>query len=74
MCRGDNLDQLRKLPDACADLIYIDPPFNSMPGIATHGRTRSVRTSAHNFEVGPDRARENPNSGVSSKENLAPND
>src|SRR5438094_136990 len=22
---GDNLDQLRKLPDACVDLIYIDP-------------------------------------------------
>jgi len=26
---GDNLDHLRKLPDACVDLIYIDPPFNS---------------------------------------------
>src|SRR5208282_2893882 len=26
---GDNLDQLKKLPDACIDLIYIDPPFNS---------------------------------------------
>jgi DNA modification methylase len=26
---GDNLDQLRKLPDQCVDLIYIDPPFNS---------------------------------------------
>ncbi len=26
---GDCLEQLRKLPDACADLIYIDPPFNS---------------------------------------------
>ena len=25
---GDNLDQLRKLPDGCVDLIYIDPPFN----------------------------------------------
>jgi len=25
---GDNLDQLGKLPDACVDLIYIDPPFN----------------------------------------------
>ena len=22
------LDQLRKLPDACVDLIYIDPPFD----------------------------------------------
>ncbi len=26
---GDNLDQLKKLPDACIDLVYIDPPFNS---------------------------------------------
>ena len=26
---GDCLDQLRRLPDRCVDLIYIDPPFNS---------------------------------------------
>ena len=26
---GDNLEQLKKFPDGCADLIYIDPPFNS---------------------------------------------
>jgi len=26
---GDCLDQLRKLPDECIDLCYIDPPFNS---------------------------------------------
>lgn len=26
---GDNLEQLRKLPEGCVDLIYIDPPFNS---------------------------------------------
>ena len=26
---GDNIEQLAKLPDACLDLIYIDPPFNS---------------------------------------------
>ncbi len=26
---GDCLDQLKKLPDACIDLCYIDPPFNS---------------------------------------------
>jgi len=26
---GDNLDQLKKFPDRCVDLIYIDPPFNS---------------------------------------------
>jgi hypothetical protein len=27
-CR-DCLDQLRRLPDGCVDLTYIDPPFNS---------------------------------------------
>lgn len=26
---GDCFDQLRKLPDGCVDLVYIDPPFNS---------------------------------------------
>jgi site-specific DNA-methyltransferase (adenine-specific) len=26
---GDNLDLLRKMPDRCIDLVYIDPPFNS---------------------------------------------
>jgi DNA modification methylase len=26
---GDNLEQLRKLPEGCVDLVYIDPPFNS---------------------------------------------
>ncbi len=26
---GDNFDQLKKFPDGCVDLIYIDPPFNS---------------------------------------------
>ena len=27
---GDNLDILRRyLPDAAADLVYLDPPFNS---------------------------------------------
>ncbi|HZK81616.1 MAG TPA: DNA methyltransferase [Humisphaera sp.] len=27
--RGDNLEQIAKLPEVCVDLIYIDPPFNS---------------------------------------------
>ena len=26
---GDNLEHLGRMPDACVDLIYIDPPFNS---------------------------------------------
>lgn len=25
---GDCLEQLRNLPDACVDLVYLDPPFN----------------------------------------------
>jgi 16S rRNA G966 N2-methylase RsmD len=29
---GNNLDQLRKLPKGCIDLIYIDPPFNGNRG------------------------------------------
>ena len=27
--RGDNLEEMRKFPDACVDLIATDPPFNS---------------------------------------------
>jgi len=30
--RGDNLEQLHKLPENCVNLIYIDPPFNSIRG------------------------------------------
>ena len=26
---GDNLDVMRGINDACVDLIYLDPPFNS---------------------------------------------
>ena len=26
---GDNIEQLKKIPDGCIDLVYIDPPFNS---------------------------------------------
>ena len=38
---GDNLDVMRDLPDGCADLVYIDPPFNT--GRArTHTRLRTV--------------------------------
>lgn len=29
VCHADNLAVLRGLPDACVDLIYIDPPFNT---------------------------------------------
>ena len=41
---GDNLDQLRKLPDACVDLITIDPPFNSNRNYEVFwGETREKR-------------------------------
>ena len=41
---GDNLDQLRKLPDACVDLVYIDPPFNSNRNYEVFwGETREKR-------------------------------
>ena len=29
LCYGDNLEVLRKMPDEIADLVYLDPPFNS---------------------------------------------
>src|SRR5687767_14703321 len=42
---GDNLEQLRKLPDACIDLIYIDPPFNSNRNYEVFwGETREKRS------------------------------
>jgi DNA modification methylase len=41
---GDNIEQLRKLPDACVDLIYIDPPFNSNRNYEVFwGETKEVR-------------------------------
>jgi site-specific DNA-methyltransferase (adenine-specific) len=41
---GDNLEQLIKLPDACVDLIYIDPPFNSNRNYEVFwGETREKR-------------------------------
>jgi site-specific DNA-methyltransferase (adenine-specific) len=41
---GDNIEQLRKLPGACVDLIYIDPPFNSNRNYEVFwGETREKR-------------------------------
>ena len=48
---ADNLDALRGMPDGHADLIYIDPPFNT-------GRTRRhtrIRTSRTSHGEGGDR-------------------
>ena len=43
---GDNLEQLKKLPDACVDLVYIDPPFNSNRNYEVFwGETRETRPS-----------------------------
>ncbi|MBI3415146.1 MAG: hypothetical protein HY043_07470 [Verrucomicrobia bacterium] len=42
---GDNLESLAKLPDACVDLIYIDPPFNSNRNYEVlWGETRDKRS------------------------------
>src|SRR5437667_11449164 len=42
---GDCLEQLRKLPDGCVDLIYIDPPFSSSLSLRAEGN------SNRNYEV-----------------------
>jgi adenine specific DNA methylase Mod len=48
---GDNLDQLRKLPEACVDLIYIDPPFNSNRNYEVFwGETKEKRSFADRHE------------------------
>lgn len=45
------LDQLKNLPDACVDLIYIDPPFNSNRNYKSSGarprRSAPARPSAN---------------------------
>ena len=44
---GDNLDELKTLPDACIDLVYIDPPFNSNRNYEVFwGETREKRSFA----------------------------
>lgn len=41
---GDNLEQLKKFPAECVDLIYIDPPFNSNRNYEVFwGETREKR-------------------------------
>ena len=39
---GDNLEVIERLPSACAQLIYIDPPFNTGKR-QERSRTRTVR-------------------------------
>ncbi len=60
---GDNLEQLKKLPDGCIDLIYIDPPFNSNRNYEVFwGETKEKRAFEDRHEsrwdVMGDRARE----------------
>ena len=40
---GDNLEVLRGLPDGLADLIYVDPPFNT-GRVQEHTRLRTTRS------------------------------
>ena len=45
---GDCLDQLKRLPDACIDLLYIDPPFNSNRNYEVFcAETRRVGSAHH---------------------------
>ena len=37
--RGDCLDWMRRWPDECVDLIYLDPPFNSSAGYDIRSET-----------------------------------
>lgn len=47
---GDNLEQLKKLPPACVDLIYIDPPFNSDRNYEVFwGETKEKRAFADRY-------------------------
>jgi DNA modification methylase len=49
---GDNLRQLRKLPDGCVDLIYIDPPFNSNRNYEVFwGETKEKRSLRNEAQV-----------------------
>ena len=42
---GDNLEKLKQFPNACVDLIYLDPPFNSNRNYEVFcGETRENRT------------------------------
>lgn len=45
---GDNLGILRSLPDACATLVYLDPPFNT-----GRAQERSVERAVHRADAGP---------------------
>jgi site-specific DNA-methyltransferase (adenine-specific) len=48
---GDNLALLTALPDACVDLIYVDPPFNTGRR-QTLRRVRTVRDEANGDRTG----------------------
>ena len=49
---GDNLAVLREqIPDACVDLIYLDPPFNSNAGYNVLFRDESGRASGEQIEA-----------------------
>ena len=48
---GDCLEQLRKLPDECVDLVYLDPPFNSNRNYEVFwGETKEKRAFADRHE------------------------
>jgi len=58
ICCGDNLEQLQKLPDACVDLIYIDPPFNLNRNYESASPARTFRGETKEKRAFEDRLRE----------------
>ena len=49
---GDNLAVLReRIPDACVDLVYLDPPFNSNASYGVLFRDESGRPSGEQIEA-----------------------
>src|SRR5437660_11843060 len=54
---GDCLEQLRKLPDACVDLIYIDPPFNSNRNYEVFWGETKEKRARRSYSPAPSAAR-----------------
>ena len=57
---GDNLEQLSKLPEACVDLIYIDPPFNSKPQLRNASPARTFWDETKEERSFVDRSKSTP--------------
>ena len=54
MITGDNLDALRTLPADCADLVYLDPPFNKNKTFAAPANSRAAGAEFHDVFTAAD--------------------